>query len=289
MKKEIRVTDEKKGIVRITTNDERWYALMGKDDATGLPTFKFLPSVTWILSIYPKLGLMRMRDEVGADEMELLKKLGGERGSKVHDAISAIIAGDEVRIDSKFVNPSTGQAEELTAEEIRHIMSFLEWQDAVKPTWLVWDVNLYSEKHGYAGTLDAIAEIEGELWLIDFKTSKVISTEYAMQVSAYRECIVNGENPILGERDVSGMKLAILQTGQAALKTVPHTYRWKPVDDCFPLFLATRQIWAEVYETQIRDSRGCSQKDYPIVLSPKRAEPEVAAVAEEKRIKKLAA
>lgn len=266
MKKEIRIVDDKLGIVRITTSDERWYAKAVENETTGLPEFKALPSVTWIVSVYPKLGLLKLRDELGAEETDLLKKLGGERGTKVHEAITAAIEGNEVRVDSKFTNPNTGIPEELTAEEVGCVMSFVSWRNAVKPKFLVWDRNVYSEKYGFAGTLDAIAEIDGELVLIDFKTSKVIGTDYEMQVSAYREAIVSGENPVMeGGREI---KMAILQLGTKALKTNPQEYRWRPVENCFDLFLATRKVWENVYETQIKDVRGFSQKDYPIVLSP---------------------
>jgi hypothetical protein len=66
---------------------------------------------------------------------------------------------------------------------------------------------------------------------------------------------------------MGSIKMAILQLGTKPLKTNPATYRWRDVEDCFDLFMATRRIWANVYETQIKDERGFSQKDYPIVLS----------------------
>jgi len=267
MKKEIRVVNEEKGIVRITTADERWYTKMGNDDVTGLPVFNIFPSVTWILSVYPKLGLMRLRDELGAEETDMLKKLGGERGTKVHDAISAIIEGQEVRVDSKFVNPTSGQPEELTAEEIAHVQSFVDWRKAVNPKFLIWDATVISEKYGFGGTIDAVAEIEGEIVFIDFKTSKVIGKDYEMQISAYAAAVKSGENIFATVDEKRPFKLAILQLGQKPLKTNPATYRWREVEDCMDLFMATRAIWGDVYETQIRDARGFSQKDYPIVLS----------------------
>lgn len=267
MRKEIRTIDEKAGVVRITTTDERWYAKFVSDPVDGLPTFLYLPSVTWILSIYPKLGLMRLRDEVGADEAELMKKLGGERGSKVHAACSAIIEGKEVRHDSVFDN-GHGIEEELTADELRYVMSFVEWKNKVNPEFLAWDRTVLSEKHGFGGTLDFIARVDGEIFLVDIKTSKVITTEYAMQVSAYKQAIVNLENDLGIEEYLGDMKLAILQLGTKPLKTIPEEYRWKEVDDNFDLFLATRKIWQEVYETQIRDGKGWTQKDFPLVLSP---------------------
>jgi hypothetical protein len=39
--------------------------------------------------------------------------------------------------------------------------------------------------HGYAGTLDAIVRIAGETWLLDYKTSKGVYPETALQLAAY--------------------------------------------------------------------------------------------------------
>lgn len=276
MKKEIKVLNDK--TVRITTADERWYMKPLQDDKSGLPVFKPLPSVTWIVSVYPKLGLMRLRDELGAEETDMLKKLGGERGSKVHDAITAIINGEEVRVDSKFVNPSHGQPEELTADEILHIQSFIDWKEAMKPKFLLWDANVYSEVYGFAGTIDAVAEIDGEVYVIDFKTSKVIGTDYEMQVSAYTQALRSGENEFHGIDAKTDFKIAILQLGTKPLKTLPQTYKWRVFESCFDLFEATRKVWHDVYATQIADHRGFSQKDYPLVLSPALEVEEVSVV-----------
>lgn len=268
MKKEIRITDKEKGVVRITTSDERWYCKPASDDTTGLPVFKPFPSVTWIVSVYPKLGLQKLRDELGAEETDLLKKLGGERGSKVHDAITAIIQGEEVRVDSEFTNPNTGQLEPLSAEEVRHVMSFVQWRDAVNPKFLIWDVTVISERNGYGGTIDAVAEIDGEIYFIDFKTSKVIGTDYEMQISAYAEAVRNGENEFDSIDRARPFKLAILQLGTKPLKTNPQEFRWREVENRFDLFMATRKIWEDVYHTQIADERGFSQRDFPLVISP---------------------
>lgn len=286
MKKEIRAVDEKNGLVRITTTDERWYAKATSSPVDGLPTFKFLPSVTWILSVFPKLGLMRLRDEIGAEESELLKRLGGERGSKVHAACSAIIEGKEVRIDSKFDN-GNGVEEELTADEVRYVASFISWIEKAKPKFIAWDRTIVSEQFGYAGTFDFIAEMNeenpgaegGSVYLVDIKTSKVITTEHAMQVSSYRAALAEDQEFALNDAKSEDMKLAILQLGAPALKTIPHEWRFKEVDDCFELFLATKKVWEDVYETQIKDTKGCSQRDYPIVLSAAREEASAKEIA----------
>jgi hypothetical protein len=71
MKKLIRNVDEKRGIVQITTYDERWYAHEVKDPITGIPTVIFVPSVTWVAESYPKgIGFYKWLADKGWDEAE---------------------------------------------------------------------------------------------------------------------------------------------------------------------------------------------------------------------------
>tara|TARA_X000001382_G_scaffold116995_1_gene96412 strand:+ start:26 stop:385 length:360 start_codon:yes stop_codon:yes gene_type:complete len=53
--------------------------------------------------------------------------------------------------------------------------------------FLETEVSLVSEKYQFGGTFDAIAEINGKNYLIDFKTSKSIYQEYVIQLAAYRQ------------------------------------------------------------------------------------------------------
>ncbi len=45
---------------------------------------------------------------------------------------------------------------------------------------------MYSDKYGYAGTMDAVMEIEGKTYIVDFKTSKDIFDDYLLQAAAYK-------------------------------------------------------------------------------------------------------
>ena len=53
--------------------------------------------------------------------------------------------------------------------------------------FLETEVSLVSEKFQFGGTFDAIAEINGKNYLIDFKTSKSIYQEFVIQLAAYRQ------------------------------------------------------------------------------------------------------
>jgi hypothetical protein len=172
MKTIIRETDEKLGIVQVTIADERWYSKQVVDPATKLPApaIVFVPSVTWIAGHYPKgVGFYKWLADKGWDEAQAFKVAAGSKGSKVHCAINAILDGAEVRIDSKFTNPETDQLEELTLEECDAIKSFVDWYVDNKPQTIARDVTVFSDKYGYAGTVDYICKIGDQVWLIDFK------------------------------------------------------------------------------------------------------------------------
>jgi hypothetical protein len=98
MKKVIKEVDEERGILQVTTADERWYVKQVENPKTKLPEFKYVPSVTWITGHYPKgIAFYKWLAEKGWDESQAIKSAAGG-----HEAISAILAGEEVRIDSKF-------------------------------------------------------------------------------------------------------------------------------------------------------------------------------------------
>jgi hypothetical protein len=261
VKKIIREVDEKRGIVQVTIADERWYIKEVRDSTTGLPEMKYVPSVTWISGHYPKgIAFYKWLADKGWDESQALKSAAGDKGSKIHYAISRILEGEEIRIDSKIVNPSTEQEEELTLEECDAILSFVNWKNASKMVPVAWDRVVFSDQYNYAGSLDLLCTIDGESWLIDFKSGQYVWPEYELQVSAYKKGIENGENEMPLGFDVSRIKLGILQVGYRKNKA---GYKLTELEDKFPLFLAARQIWENESASQQP-----SKREYPIVLSP---------------------
>ncbi len=177
MQKIIKEVDEKRGIVQVTIADERWYLKAETDPKTKLPTYKGVPSVTWIAGHYPKgIQFYKWLAENGWDESQAIKKAAGDKGSKVHYAISSILSGEEVRIDSKFMNPTSGQEEELTLEEVDCIKSFVDWKNEVKPESIAWDVTVFSDDYNYAGTIDYICKIDGKVYIVDFNLDRVRAT-----------------------------------------------------------------------------------------------------------------
>ena len=231
MKIEIRKTKED-GIIQITTLDERWYQKGNK----------FVPSVTWIAGHYPKgVAFYKWLADKGWDEAEAIKNAAGDRGSKVHQAIDALINKKSVKMDDKF--SVDGELQELTPEEYEVVMSFASWFNEVKPEVVKSEFVVWNEERNYAGTVDLLCKINGELWLIDYKTSQNLWPEHELQVSAYKHAVEGSP------------KLGILQVGYRRNKN-----KWKmnEVEDRLELFLAAQKIWAH-------EQAGVEpkQRDYP--------------------------
>lgn len=250
MKKEIREVNKEKGIVRITCPDERWYVKALNDPITGLPMYKYVPSVTWITSFYYKSPeLVKWIANQGLDEAERIKRAAGDKGSKIHLAIEDLLAGKEIKIDAKYQNKTTGEMEELTPEEYGAVVSFKDWYKEVKPEVLGFEYVVWNDEYGYAGTVDLKCKIGGEVWLIDLKSGQNVYTEYELQVSAYAMCH--------SEKDVQ--KLGILQVGYKRNKD---SYKFTEVSRSEDLFLAVKKLWAnETAKVSV------PQKDYPLSVS----------------------
>lgn len=265
MKKIIRNIDEKRGIVQVTIADERWYLRMD-----GEKLVKAVPSVTWIAGKYPKgVQFYKWLAEKGWDEAEAIKQAAAVKGSKTHQAIDAILQGLEVRIDSKFVNHETGQEEELTLEECDAILSFIAWKKEKNPKTIMWEKTVFSDKHDCAGTIDHLYRLEGEdantIHLQDFKTSSSVWKEYELQVSAYKELLV--ENIQSGEIVIPRLNVekpinVVMDILQVGYKRNKNGYKQNDIEDKFPLFLTAKEIWKEEHSGEQPNKR-----DYPIVLS----------------------
>jgi hypothetical protein len=60
------------------------------------------------------------------------------------------------------------------------------FNEQFRPNFLMQEETVWSDKHRYAGSFDAIAEIGGETVILDYKTSKAVYAETALQMAAYR-------------------------------------------------------------------------------------------------------
>ena len=139
------------------------------------------PSITTVLSVRNKKGLFEWRKRVGEDVANYVARKAANRGTAVHHMCEDYLNNDfdEEKHKKKFLPYVLfNQLRESVLQKIDNIHA--------------QECGLYSDKYKVAGRVDCIAEYDGELSIIDFKTSsKERSDEwnesYYIQASAYAE------------------------------------------------------------------------------------------------------
>ena len=139
------------------------------------------PSITTVLSIRNKKGLHEWRKRVGYDVANYVARTAANRGTAVHHMCEDYLNNDfdEEKHKKKFLPYCLfKQLAKETLDNVDNIHA--------------QECGLYSDKYKVAGRVDCIAEYNGKLSIIDFKTStKERSDEwnenYYIQASAYAE------------------------------------------------------------------------------------------------------
>jgi len=141
------------------------------------PKGKRLPSVTTVVGAMKKQSIMEWRNRVGEEEANRVSKLATGRGNRVHDLAERYLKNE--KIDWMREMPDAVEMFRTLIPHIHRINNIHYIEQA-----------LWSESIGLAGRVDLIAEWDGVLSVIDFKTSKRIKQrediqDYFAQCTAY--------------------------------------------------------------------------------------------------------
>jgi genome maintenance exonuclease 1 len=141
------------------------------------PSGKRLPSVTTVVGAMKKQAIMEWRNRVGEVEANRISKLATGRGNRVHDLAERYLKNE--RIDWVREMPDAVEMFRTLIPELQKINNIHYIEQS-----------LWSERIGMAGRVDLIAEWDGVLSVIDFKTSKKIKKsediqDYFAQCTAY--------------------------------------------------------------------------------------------------------
>jgi len=152
---------------------------------SDLKTFKALngyeidgtwyPRVTAIVSIKAKPALYKFyAEQANFAAADAVKNKSAEEGTLLHETVEAILKGESLPIPDS-VAPA--------------VSAFLDFrkQNEIIPHQI--ESRIVSKKHHYAGTLDCLGEVNGELGVVDIKTSQAIYRDYGIQTSAYVEAL----------------------------------------------------------------------------------------------------
>lgn len=142
----------------------------------------YFPSVTTVLQCYPKgYWYDAWLKDVGRNA-DNIRNDAAEKGSNVHNAIESILLGKEVVfiIDGK---------PQYTLEEWQMICKFMEFHSryVTKGEQVSAETQLFSKTLRLGGTTDLVLRINGETWMIDFKTSNGIYKTNELQLAVYKE------------------------------------------------------------------------------------------------------
>ena len=191
-----------------TTNKGRTYVT---------PEGDVYPSVTTVLSPYSKQAIMEWRQSVGEEQANKISRRAADRGTKVHKICEDYLKNEIPELKMQMMMPDLKELFFKIKPHIDENVGKIYSQEQA----------LYSDKYRIAGRVDLIAEWNGKLSVIDYKTSTKQKEEqdiqnYFMQCTAY------------------------------ALMFAERTGMW--IDDIV-VMIATEEGPSQVFERQIHDYR----------------------------------
>ena len=130
----------------------------------NLPSGQWVPSITSVTSFYNRQIFIDWRKRVGLEEANKITRIATARGTDYHQACQDYLENKE--LDWNNYQP-------MTKIMFLHAKQYLDKINNIHAI----ERTLYSEYLGLAGRVDCIAEYEGELAVIDFKTSGKIKPE----------------------------------------------------------------------------------------------------------------
>lgn len=138
------------------------------------PSGRAYPSVTSVTGLLGKEAILAWRKRVGEAEANRISSQAARRGTRIHSLCESFLKNESVEPDIFDHYTWTSIVPELSKIDNVHAL----------------ETPLYSDHLEVAGTVDCIAEYEGKLSVIDFKTSKRVKSRddihnYFMQCAAY--------------------------------------------------------------------------------------------------------
>ena len=137
-----------------------------------------LPSITTVLSILSRDSIEAWKKKVGVEEANKISHRAATRGTAVHEIIE------------KYLDNKEDYRDGYTPDIIESFIALKPILDGKLGRIFAQEAPLYSNHLGVAGRVDCVAEFDGKLSIIDFKTSrkpkrKNYIQNYFMQEAAY--------------------------------------------------------------------------------------------------------
>tara|TARA_B100000212_G_scaffold317869_1_gene273848 strand:+ start:244 stop:906 length:663 start_codon:yes stop_codon:yes gene_type:complete len=137
----------------------------------------WVPSVTTVVGLQSKQGILDWEKRVGYTEAERVRRAASWRGTKYHTIVEHYLKNELEKVEESEGHPAyLFRAARKTLDRISDIH--------------VLEAPLFSRRLYIAGRVDCIAKFDGELAVIDFKTTNSLKKEeylekYFVQEAAY--------------------------------------------------------------------------------------------------------
>lgn len=160
------------------------------------PKGEIVPGVTTIISnqlAWNKNALIAWarREALAGKDPDKIRDEAAESGTCAHYLIECHIKGKEPDLED-FTQAQIDKGE-------NGFLAFLDWEKENKLDYKAIEFGVVSEKYRYGGTIDMIASKNGDLWLLDLKTSKGVYAEHKVQVAAYKNAYEEQEQKEINE------------------------------------------------------------------------------------------
>lgn len=141
------------------------------------PNGHLLPSVTTALAYISKDGIDSWKKRVGEVEAKKVFEFSGKTGTEMHSICENYLNNEPLQYEDK--HPRAYTLFQQLRPELDKINNII-----------CQEVQLYSDKLGVAGRVDCVAEYDGKLCVIDFKSARTLKYEseiksYQLQATCY--------------------------------------------------------------------------------------------------------
>jgi hypothetical protein len=148
-----------------------------------------VPGTTTIIGRFKESGGLLhwafKQGQSGASSLYEKRDEAADIGTRAHGLIERHVNGEDIDAIIKS-ETSTGA--------VNAFQMYLKWekQTNLKLLSKYQEMQLVSPNYAFGGTPDAIGEIDGEILLLDWKTSNSVYSDYLIQLAAYQHLVNNG-------------------------------------------------------------------------------------------------
>lgn len=155
---------------------------------------KSAPLMHWATNCFYNAMLDAMRDGANftADDvksmLEVAKTAYKERRDEAANVGTVVHFYAQNHLDIGHISNAEGYEDLSDEDKIKAMagaLAFDKWYAALGGKSIASEFLVYSRKEGFTGRCDDLVEVNGEPWILDYKTSKGVYTDQVYQVTSY--------------------------------------------------------------------------------------------------------